>query len=264
MTVRVHHLNCGSMRPLASPRMICHVLAVETDDGIVVVDTGFGLCDIEQPTRLGLMGKVLRPDLKYEETAIAQIEALDFDRRDVRHVVVTHLDLDHAGGIADFPEATLHVTDSEYQYAGTAPGLSAKIRYGSWRSTPEPTVERYAEFTTPWHGFDAAPVRGVGDSVLLVSLPGHTPGHAGVAVNTGDRWLLHCGDAFYHHATIRGGSVPFVVRTSEGISAISRRVAKDTRRRLSATFGTGELPVDVVCAHDPVLLGDHKKTSGSG
>src|SRR5438876_200238 len=53
-----------------------------------------------------------------------------------------------------------------------------------------------------WFGFSA--VRAVGDDdgdVLLVPMPGHTRGHACVAVRDGarGRWLLHAGDAYFHH-----------------------------------------------------------------
>jgi len=37
---------------------------------------------------------------------------------------------------------------------------------------------------------------GARDDVLLIPLPGHSRGHCGVAVKTGEGWLLHCGDAY--------------------------------------------------------------------
>jgi glyoxylase-like metal-dependent hydrolase (beta-lactamase superfamily II) len=36
-----------------------------------------------------------------------QVQRLGFDPRDVRHIVLTHLDFDHAGGLDDFPHATV-------------------------------------------------------------------------------------------------------------------------------------------------------------
>lgn len=40
--VKVHHLNCGTMNAFGIA-LLCHVLLVETDDGLVLVDTGFGI-----------------------------------------------------------------------------------------------------------------------------------------------------------------------------------------------------------------------------
>ena len=63
--IRVHHLNCGSLRPLGGrfidgepgahrlARLVCHCLLLETDSGLVLVDTGFGTRDVEDPARLG-------------------------------------------------------------------------------------------------------------------------------------------------------------------------------------------------------------------
>ena len=35
--MKVHHLNCGTMRPPGTPALVCHVLLVETDNGLVPV-----------------------------------------------------------------------------------------------------------------------------------------------------------------------------------------------------------------------------------
>ena len=46
--MKVHHLNCGTMQMPGFP-MVAHVLLIETDNGLVLVDTGFGLDDIAHP-----------------------------------------------------------------------------------------------------------------------------------------------------------------------------------------------------------------------
>ncbi|MGZ3407905.1 MAG: MBL fold metallo-hydrolase, partial [Polyangia bacterium] len=77
-------------------KMVCHVLAIESDDGIVLVDTGLGMPDVATPKeRLGRdFVAITRPRCDASETAIAQLKALGFSAKDVRHIVVTHLDLD--------------------------------------------------------------------------------------------------------------------------------------------------------------------------
>src|SRR5512147_3130678 len=114
MTIRaVHHLNCATMCPVAGflfggngfgrGKMVAHCLLVETErDGLVLIDTGFGTRDIEGKTNISRMFKTLcGPTLSRSETALAQVEALGFTPADVKHIVVTHLDLDHAGGLCD-------------------------------------------------------------------------------------------------------------------------------------------------------------------
>ncbi len=63
---------------------------------------------------------LIRPRLEVAETALRQIADLGFRIDDVRHIVPTHLDLDHAGGLADFPEATVHVHAAELRAANNA------------------------------------------------------------------------------------------------------------------------------------------------
>ena len=40
--MRVSHLNCGTMNPPTMSPIVCHVLLCETDDGLVLVDSGLG------------------------------------------------------------------------------------------------------------------------------------------------------------------------------------------------------------------------------
>ena len=105
----------GRLRPA---RLVCHCLLLETPGGLVLVDTGFGQRDIADPgPSLGAFRRMIRPVLDLEETAARQVVRLGFAVQDVRHVVLTHLDLDHAGGLPDFPHARVHVLAAEHAVA---------------------------------------------------------------------------------------------------------------------------------------------------
>src|SRR5213080_4076863 len=104
MKMRIHHLNCGTDCPFGGAlfdgrsvgltgRLVCHCLLIETDaHGLVLVDTGYGLRDVDHPHRkphpriTRTMRALLNIHLKEEETAARQIEALGFRREDVRHI----------------------------------------------------------------------------------------------------------------------------------------------------------------------------------
>lgn len=103
--MRIHHLNCGCMCPFGgslfdgisrglTARLVCHCLLVETQVGLVLIDTGFGLGDIEAPysrlSPLFIQVNGIQFDRKY--TALHQIGQLGFEANDVRHIVLTHLD----------------------------------------------------------------------------------------------------------------------------------------------------------------------------
>ena len=127
--MRVHHLNCGTLCPhgrrllagegglLEPAKVVCHCLLIETDDGLVLVDTGFGVEDTRDLGRLGVAFKLMRPRAELAETALKQVEALGFAAGDVRRIVATHLDPDHSGGLPDFPEAEVHVFGRELDAA---------------------------------------------------------------------------------------------------------------------------------------------------
>ena len=140
--MRIHHLNCGSLCPpggrlfsgaggLLSPAPICcHCLLIEGNDRLILVDTGLGVEDVNEPRRLGhLFNPIMRPRLEVAETALRQVVDLGFRPSDVRHIVPTHLDLDHAGGISDFPGAAVHVHADELRAASSRPSLIERSRY---------------------------------------------------------------------------------------------------------------------------------------
>jgi glyoxylase-like metal-dependent hydrolase (beta-lactamase superfamily II) len=95
--------------------LTCHCLLVETNVGLVLIDTGFGLNDVRDPQgRLSrFLLTLVSPDFREELTAVRQIERLGLDPKDVQHIVLTHLDFDHAEGLDDFPAATVHLLASE-------------------------------------------------------------------------------------------------------------------------------------------------------
>lgn len=257
--MKVHHLNCGSMRLPVYP-LVCHVLLAEADDGLVLVDSGFGTGDCADPRRrLGPVRRVTRPALSRTETALHQIQELGYRADDVRHIVVTHFDSDHIGGIADFPLARIHTTVAEARGAVHAPSARERIRYQKAQWSHGPLLVEHNPDGEAWRGFAAA--KELFDGIVLVSLPGHTRGHACVAVNAGHRWILHAGDAFYHHGTIEGSAVPTILSRFENSVPFDRKAVRDNHARLVELVGRGEPDLMVVNAHDPVILNRARATA---
>src|SRR6202035_1950636 len=89
--------------------LVARCLLIEDSSGLILLDTGFGAKDIATPSRLGPARFVIEPRLDPAETALTQVKAVGHDPAEVRHILVTHLDLDHAGGLADFPNAEVHL-----------------------------------------------------------------------------------------------------------------------------------------------------------
>ncbi|HXH31297.1 MAG TPA: MBL fold metallo-hydrolase [Bacteriovoracaceae bacterium] len=214
--MHVHHLNCISSCPLGGKLMddgpesiferghlTSHCQLVETSDGLLLIDTGHGLKDVADPhSRLSeFFLRLNDPDFKEELTAFRQIQNLGFDPQDVRHIILTHLDYDHAGGLDDFPWATVHMLRSERDSALMQKTWLDRQRYRpqQWSTKNNWQVYDPGEGDT-WFGFGKVQtLNGLPPEIALIPLIGHTLGHAGVAVNTGKQWLFNTGDAYFHH-----------------------------------------------------------------
>lgn len=251
--MRIHHINCATMHPLAVQEMVTHCLLVETASELVLVDAGYGTDDIDRTrARLGsLLPLLLRPSLQRSETAIEQVRGLGFDPKDVRNVILTHLDVDHVGGVSDFPWARVHLTGDEVRgaFEGSTAAERGRFRNLTWaRNLDFATYQPNGE---PWFGFRCArELEGLPAELLLVSLPGHTRGHAGVAVQLGERWLLHCGDAYFHHAEMlpepqRPRALALFQRIA--VDDATRRRNQEKLRQLVRSHGD---QVQLFCSHD--------------
>jgi glyoxylase-like metal-dependent hydrolase (beta-lactamase superfamily II) len=255
--VTVHHLNCATLHPvggrgdrLLPSRLVAHCLLVERPEGLLLVDTGFGTADVADPGRLGRPFRALiGPVLSGSETARAQLVALGYDIADVTDIVLTHLDLDHAGGIGDFPRARVHVHADELD-AALRPALRERARYIAAQWAHGPRWEPHRVDGDQWLGFDSVAV--LGDDVLMVPLRGHTRGHCGVAVRaTDDRWLLHAGDSyFYRGEKETPPSCPAGLRAFQTFMQVDGSARRHNQERLRSLQAEHGATVTVFSAHD--------------
>lgn len=277
--MRIHHLDCGPMRPLGgalmdgvSPgllgRLTCHCLAIETPGaGVVLVDTGLGLADMQRPfPRLPWWNAaMLRFRFDPERTMLHQLRALGIGPGEVRHIVMTHLDFDHAGGLADFPAARVHLMEREAKAARRRQGLLGRTRYRpvQWGDTTR--WHTYSERAGGrWFGFDAVTqLDGLPPEILLVPLPGHSEGQAGVAVEGRQGWLLHAADSYFNRVEVHGAAragiedaappqAPPGAAAYEAAMAWDRRLARANQARLRRLLREPDADIAVFCTHDPV------------
>jgi glyoxylase-like metal-dependent hydrolase (beta-lactamase superfamily II) len=191
----VYHLNCGLLHAPPNPRASCHCLLLEQDGRLALIDTGIGLQDIARPLERVGQQAIDAAGFQFHErlTAARQVERLGFRVADVTDIVLTHGDPDHAGGLADFPAAAVHVSAEEHERL-----VSGHWRYSSAQFTHRPRWVTHPRSAVRWFETEARPLPPLaGAEALLIPLFGHTLGHCGVAVRNGGRWLLHVGDAYY-------------------------------------------------------------------
>jgi glyoxylase-like metal-dependent hydrolase (beta-lactamase superfamily II) len=197
MSIRI--LDCAPMSPYFPHWHVgAPCLLVETDHGLVLVDTGLGLHDYASPAPMvRAFSAVLGAAHDPEQTAVRQLARLGYRPEDIRHIVLTHLHFDHAGGLPDFQHAHVHVHRREYT-ALQQPRWGMALAYDPLDFAHSPRWALYERIATTWFGFDVIRLP-FAPEMYLVPLFGHTHGHCGVAIQDDEgaqqHWLFQCADA---------------------------------------------------------------------
>ncbi|NOU27787.1 MAG: MBL fold metallo-hydrolase [Polyangiaceae bacterium] len=269
--MRVHHFNAGTLCPVGRRllngdgsyfergRLVCHCLLIETDaHGLVLVDTGMGIADCQDgATRLGLeFVTFVAPKLDASECAVRFVASKGFRTEDVRHIILTHMDVDHAGGLPDFPEAKVHVLAGEHAAAMARKTFAERNRYRPCQWAHGPDFALYEPKGEPWRGFSCVrELQGLPPELLLLPLSGHTRGHACVAIDAPGEAYVHAGDAYFHRSSVEreaDDGRPSLLGFFEDTMAIDRTKIRGNHQRLHELKKGGN--VKLFCAHDPVEL----------
>jgi glyoxylase-like metal-dependent hydrolase (beta-lactamase superfamily II) len=178
--------------------------------GPILVDTGLHPSIASEPAEnLGRFGTwFYKPEMEPGEDLPSQLRQRGIDPSAIRLVLMTHLHVDHASAVADFPEATFIVSSAEWKAATT--GLLPMTRgyrrqqydYAFDFRTLAFDSEDVSSYATFGRTIDL-----FGDgSIRLASTPGHTAGHQSVIVRLEDRDMVISGDAIYLEEQLEPGS----------------------------------------------------------
>lgn len=245
------------MNPPFLSGLVAHVLLVEHPQGLVLVDTGFGRADHRDPSRLGAARLLLRAERDDSVTAAGAIEALGHSTDDVTDVVLTHLDLDHVGGLADFPGARVHTMATEHAAALPKPSVRDRTRYRTAQFDHGVRWEIHDGPGDVWRdgltGIEVLP------GITMVPMMGHTRGHTAVAVDSDHGLLVHAGDAVFDASVYTDVSPtgerlsPIrLLRTFEQVMAVDRHRIAANHEALGRLHGSDG--VTVFPAHDRRML----------
>jgi glyoxylase-like metal-dependent hydrolase (beta-lactamase superfamily II) len=206
--MKIVHLNCGSMDIALFGHQIpivLHCLLIETEDGLVLLDTGWGVKDYIEPERtVKWVMKVTGSVQDVNITAINQIRDLGYNPENVKHILMTHMHIDHTGGLPDFPGAKIHLIENEYDAIQNPISLIEKLFYikSHWSHQPEWEVHKLTGET--FYDFECTnPFDLGGVEFRFIPLFGHSRGHSGVLIKASEtEWILHCGDAYVSYDLI--------------------------------------------------------------
>jgi glyoxylase-like metal-dependent hydrolase (beta-lactamase superfamily II) len=203
----------------SAPRIQVNAFLLEQDGKRTLIDTGCGC-------HLGPTVNQLRTNLK-----AAGIDAASIDT-----VLCTHIHPDHTNGLVDgsgqavFPnaEVCIHSADAAFwlddENEAKAPG-DMKIQFAWAKAAFAPYKDRTRLITTGE----------VLSGVEAIALHGHTPGHCGYVIHSGDDAVLIWGDAV--HSIAIQSARPEVSFAAD----VDKEAARATRKRLFDQVATDRL-----------------------
>jgi glyoxylase-like metal-dependent hydrolase (beta-lactamase superfamily II) len=171
-----------------TPLMVFRSHVLRTPHNLIVVDTCWGN---HKERRLDPYAHML--DTGY----LSALSDAGIDPADVDYVFNTHLHQDHVGWNTSwtgkawqptFPNATYLLVRSEYEHWTTVP--SGHYGHDSFADSITPIVK------ADRHRF-VDPGQAIDDTVRIVPLPGHTPGHCGIHVTSDGQQAVFSGDLFH-------------------------------------------------------------------
>jgi glyoxylase-like metal-dependent hydrolase (beta-lactamase superfamily II) len=185
---------CNARRPSKlKTGLVC--TPVETDQGLDLIDTGPGLDEYAHPhAMLRLFQAITRVHMNPQETAIRHADRLGFRKEDVCHVILTHMQYDHRGGLPGFPNAKVPAHRQENEALTGRLHRRTDLAYIRRHIAHRPEFFLYRQTGEQWYDFDAIHMP-FGPEIWLVPLFGYTWGHCGVAVKLSDSWSFNAADA---------------------------------------------------------------------
>jgi len=141
--------------------------------------------------------KSLAGELKPESPLPQLLRQTGEDPAKLRWAILSHVHLDHAGGLMDLPRIPVLLTREELQFANDpavqAKGFVIAAHVQKFPSVAAPTLKFDP---TPYEMFDESADFYKDGSVVVVPLRGHTPGSVGIFVNLSPtRRLFYVGDS---------------------------------------------------------------------
>lgn len=189
-----------------------HPAAVETPTGVVLIDTGYPGAVDQLETELADAGLGLA---------------------DVRAVLVTHQDGDHAGALREIVDRTDAVV---YAHANCTPYVD-----GRKHPIKSPEGERYPPVSVDVELVDGVSFRTVAGPMDVVFTPGHAPGH--VSLHFPDADLLLAADA--------------LTADADGLAGPTERFTPEMDRALDSAARLADRGITrILCYHGGLVAAD--------
>jgi len=233
--------------------MVCFLL--ERSEGLILVDTGLGTTTVRNPAEFpGIFyTMVLSFRIREGEEAISRVKSLGYHATDVKHIILTHLHMDHVGGLSDFPDAEVHITRQGYATMnGQADKFMSFFHSGAFKHSPKWQIHELNE--KPFLGFPQSLDLFGDGNVVIVGTPGHTAGHIGVAITLKNETFLHLGDAALFNDQFRNPSIVAIGTKIFRWKANSTPMKESDSQKQLAAACENVMGLHTICSHDTWTL----------
>jgi glyoxylase-like metal-dependent hydrolase (beta-lactamase superfamily II) len=197
-----------------------NALVINTDDRLVLFDTGMGSAKLLGPKS----GRLL-----------AMLKAAGIESKDIGAVVLTHAHPDHCWGLGEngqsnFPKAQIYMTEADLNFWTDEAKLAMDMIGPMIEGTRKILLPMRDRISSIKDGQDVVP------GIKVLATPGHTVGHTSYLITSGNQILCVTGDVMHHHVlSVQKPRLEFAFDTDAKQGAA-------TRLRLLDMLATDRLP----------------------
>jgi glyoxylase-like metal-dependent hydrolase (beta-lactamase superfamily II) len=218
-----------------------YVWAIETGNGVVLVDTGETSRVHEpgyHPRWHPFYQRAVHFRVAPEDELGPQLRTLGMKASDLRSVILTHLHTDHAGGLAHVVGCQTWVHSAELASAKGIMGRLNGYLPNRWPKWWQPNLLKFRDRSVG--PFSRSAAISADEEILVIPTPGHTPAHVSVLVQ-GSPSVFLAGDTSYTQRLLIEGKVDGVSPNEEVSRLTLRRIGELARHQ----------PLVYLPSHDP-------------
>jgi N-acyl homoserine lactone hydrolase len=204
--------------PAGPKRLVASCYLIRHGTDYMLWDTGLPAALVGNPNRNPAMTATLRASI------VDQLARIGVRPEQVSIVGISHYHFDHVGQAASFPHARLIMGAGDLAaLRGSEPGLPREA-LAPWLTGGSPVTEARGDVDVFEDG-----------KVVMMNLPGHTPGHHGLLVRLASGPVLLSGDIYHFTEQVaRRGVPPFNTSRAETLASMDRfdRLGRNLRARV--------------------------------